>query len=237
MNYSTEQNVAQDELNKFNALAAHWWDANGDFKTLHRINPVRADYIDMHSPVRERSVLDIGCGGGLLSEELARRGAVVTGLDAAEHAITVAQLHLHESQLSVQYIHTTAEVHAESHAHQYDIVCCMELLEHVPDPASLICACARLATSGGILYFSTLNRNLQSWLYAIVGAEYLLRLLPQGTHQYEKFIKPSEIAQWLRENHCSVRDISGVEYNPLTHHCTLSQNCAVNYMVRAQAPE
>jgi len=182
-------NVAPSEISKFNELASRWWDVNSEFKPLHEINPLRVNYINQHSPVAGLKIADIGCGGGLVSEGMARLGAKVTGIDMGEAAISVAKLHLLESQQDVEYIQTTAEELANEREGQYDVVTCLEMLEHVPEPASVIAACAKLVKPGGTVYFSTINRNPKAWLFAIVGAEYVLNMLPRGTHEYAKLIK------------------------------------------------
>src|SRR5690606_13518429 len=187
-------NVDAAEIAKFEALASRWWDRNSEFKPLHDINPLRANYIDQRSPVAERTLLDVGCGGGILAEAMAQRGARVTGIDMAEAPLAVARLHALESGIEVDYRQSTAEGLAEAHAEEFDIVTCLEMLEHVPDPASVVKACSRLVRPGGDVYFSTINRNPKAWALAVVGAEYVLRLLPKGTHEYAKFIKPSELA-------------------------------------------
>lgn len=209
-------NVCASEIAKFEAMASQWWDPEGQFKPLHRMNPVRANFIDEASPVAEQTVLDVGCGGGLLSEALAQRGAIVTGIDMAEEPLTVARLHATESNLHIDYIQTTAEALAADKADHFDIVTCLEMLEHVPDPQSVVNACARLVKPGGSVYFSTLNRNPKSYLLSIIGAEYVLKWLPKGTHEYAKFIKPSELASWGRVCNLSLRRLSGLTYNPLT---------------------
>lgn len=230
-----ENNVDQAEIAKFEALAHRWWDLDSEFKPLHDINPLRANYIDQHSPVAESKLLDVGCGGGILCEAMAQRGATVDGIDMGETPLSVAKLHLLESGLKVNYRQSTAEALAEQEPGRYDIVTCLEMLEHVPDPGSVIRACATLVKPGGDLYFSTINRNPKSYLFSIVGAEYLLQLLPKGTHDYDKFIKPSELAHWIREAGLSLEDITGMTYNPLTKHYRLNPNdVAVNYLVHVR---
>lgn len=231
---NTSLNVDRSEIAKFEALASRWWDASGDFKPLHEINPLRANYIDQHSPVHDRRLVDVGCGGGILAEAMARRGAHVTGIDMGEAPLAVARLHQLESGLEVDYRHGTAEELAAEKPESFDIVCCLEMLEHVPDPASVVSACAALATPGGDLYFSTINRNPKAFLFAIVGAEHILRLLPAGTHEYEKFIRPSELAQWIRDAGLQLEGMTGLTYNPLTGRYRLVENdVSVNYMMRA----
>jgi 2-polyprenyl-6-hydroxyphenyl methylase/3-demethylubiquinone-9 3-methyltransferase len=230
------RNVDPVEIAKFEALANRWWDQSSEFKPLHDINPLRTNYIDSRAPVAEKKVADIGCGGGILSEGLAQRGAFVTGIDMGEAPLSVAKLHRLESNLKIDYQQLTAEQLAEKEAGQYDIVACMEMLEHVPDPSSVIHACSRLVKPGGNLFFSTINRNPKAWLLAVVGAEYVLGLLPKGTHDYAKFIKPSELSQWLRDANLILEDITGMTYNPLSKHYRLSNDVDVNYLVHARKP-
>jgi|SRR5690606_36155622 2-polyprenyl-6-hydroxyphenyl methylase/3-demethylubiquinone-9 3-methyltransferase len=228
-------NVDAAEIAKFEALADRWWDRNGEFKPLHDINPLRANYIDHNSPVAEKKLLDVGCGGGILAEAMAFRGARVTGIDMGEAPLSVARLHALESGVKVDYQQTTAEAMAEQHPAEFDIVTCLEMLEHVPDPASVVRACARLVKPGGDVYFSTINRNPKAYAFAVLGAEYLLRLLPKGTHEYGKFIRPSEIARWLRTNNLELRDITGMTYNPLTKVYALNPtDISVNYLLHAR---
>jgi len=234
---SNKQNVDPQEIAKFEAMASRWWDRNSDFKPLHDINPLRANYIDEHSPVAGKRLVDIGCGGGILAEAMAQRGAVVTGIDMGEAPLAVAKLHQLESGVDVDYRRSTAEQLAAEEGETYDIVCCLEMLEHVPDPGAVVAACAALAKPGGALYFSTINRNPKSFAFAIVGAEYILKLLPAGTHEYAKFIKPSELAGWLREAGLVLGGMTGLTYNPLTRHYRLNEaDVSVNYMVRATKP-
>jgi 2-polyprenyl-6-hydroxyphenyl methylase/3-demethylubiquinone-9 3-methyltransferase len=225
-------NADPAELQKFSDLAHRWWDPEGEFKPLHEINPLRLDWIDRHAGLAGKRVLDVGCGGGILAEAMARRGARVTGIDLAEKPLNVARLHLHESRLDVAYEGVSAEDLAAREAGAFDIVTCMELLEHVPDPASMVAACARLARPGGRVFFSTINRNPRAWLFAVVGAEYVLGLLPKGTHDYERFIKPSELARWGRESGLRVEEMTGMTYNPVTKQYRLAVDCGVNYIVR-----
>ena len=235
---SGELNVDPREIAKFEALASRWWDRDGEFRPLHEMNPLRANYIDEHSPVAGRRLADVGCGGGILAEAMAHRGAKVTGIDMGEAPLSVAKLHRDESGLDISYHHCTAEQLAEREKGQYDIVCCMEMLEHVPDPAAVIAACADLARPGGSLYFATINRNPKAFALAVVGAEYILQLLPAGTHEYAKFIKPSELGGWLREAGLSLQGMTGVIYNPLTRLFKLNpRDVSVNYIVRAVKPE
>lgn len=233
-----KQNVDHDEIAKFAKLAQRWWDKNSEFKPLHEINPLRADYIDNFSPVANKKIIDIGCGGGILSEELARRGAEVTGIDMGEAPLSVAQLHALESGVEVEYLRSTAEDMAAQRAGQYDIVTCLEMLEHVPDPGSIIEACARLCKPGGHIYFATINRNPKSYVFAILGAEHILRLLPKGTHEYEKFIKPSELCRWMRVSHLTLQHSTGMTYNPITTQYKLNpRDLSVNYLLHATKPE
>ena len=221
------------ELAHFEANAQRWWDAHGEFRPLHEINPVRIDYIAQRAPLKGMRVLDIGCGGGLACEAIAKLGATVTGVDLGKTAIEVAELHALDSGLKIAYRCESAEAHAMAHAGMYDIVTCLEMLEHVPDPTSVIVAASQLVKSGGAVFFSTLNRTLKAYLLAIVGAEYALRLLTPGTHTYEKFIKPSELARWSRSAGLEVRDVAGIEYNPITHVCRISADPSVNYLMHA----
>lgn len=229
------QNVDPIEIRKFEELANRWWDPGSEFKPLHDINPLRANYIDHHSQgVSGKKLLDVGCGGGLLSEAMAHRGATVSGIDMGEGPLTVARLHSLESQLDIDYQQSSAEKFAEKNAGQFDIVCCLEMLEHVPDPGSVIQACADLCKPKGMLFFSTINRNPKSWAFAIAGAEYLLRLLPRGTHDFQKFIRPSELANDIRQAGLEMKDITGMTYNPFTRRYSLSQDVDVNYLVCCQ---
>ena len=231
------RNVDPQEIAKFEALASRWWDRDGEFRPLHEINPLRANFIDEHSPVAGKRLVDVGCGGGILAEAMAQRGATVTGIDMGEAPLAVARLHQQESGLAVEYRQSTAEELAAREAGSFDIVCCLEMLEHVPDPGSVISACAALAKAGGSLYFSTINRNPKAFVFAIVGAEHILRLLPAGTHDYAKFIKPSELAGWIRDAGLVVEGMTGLTYNPLTKYYRLNErDVSVNYMVRAVKP-
>lgn len=235
MNNTTQQNVDPQEIAKFEALAKRWWDKHSEFKPLHDINPLRANFIDERSPVAELNVLDVGCGGGILSEALAQRGANVTGIDMGEAPLSVARLHCLESGVTINYRKITAEALAEEQPEQYDIVTCLEMLEHVPDPSQVIQACADLVKPNGDVYFSTINRNPKAYAFAIIGAEYVLQLLPKGTHEYAKFIKPSELARWSRDAGLSWKEITGMTYNPLTKKYRLNPNdVSVNYLVHVK---
>ncbi len=223
------QNADPAELEKFGALAHRWWDPQGEFRPLHELNPLRLGWIDGLAPLRGKSVLDVGCGGGILAEAMARLGATVTGIDLSEKPLKVAQLHLLESGLAIQYELVSAEEKAKSRPGAFDIVTCMELLEHVPDPASTVAACARLAKPGGRVFFSTINRNPKSYLFAVIGAEYLLKLLPRGTHDYARFIRPSELSRWCRDAGLEPVELKGMTYNPVTETYRLGDDCSVNY--------
>ncbi|AFJ46408.1 bifunctional 2-polyprenyl-6-hydroxyphenol methylase/3-demethylubiquinol 3-O-methyltransferase UbiG [Shimwellia blattae] len=232
----TPQNVDQAEIAKFEAVASRWWDMEGEFKPLHRINPLRLGYINSRSGgLFGKKVLDVGCGGGILAESMAREGANVTGLDMGAEPLLVARLHALESGMAVEYIQQTVEEHAAQHSGEYDVVTCMEMLEHVPDPASVVRACARLVKPGGHVFFSTINRNGKAWLMAVVGAEYVLRMVPKGTHDIKKFIKPAELLGWVdATGQLQERHITGLHYNPLTDHFSLGPGVDVNYMLHTQ---
>lgn len=227
-------NVDAVEIEKFSALAHKWWDPNSEFRPLHEINPLRLGYINDITPLSGKTVLDVGCGGGILSEALAGAGATVTGIDLADKSLSVAKLHLLESGKQVEYRKVAVEVLAEERPASYDVVTCMEMLEHVPDPAAVVAACAKLVKPNGHVFFSTLNRNPKSYLFAIIGAEYVLNLLPRGTHDYAKFIKPSELAQWCRNAGLNVGDVTGMSYNPLDKSYSLGRDTSVNYVVASQ---
>jgi 2-polyprenyl-6-hydroxyphenyl methylase/3-demethylubiquinone-9 3-methyltransferase len=228
-------NVDPAEIKKFSALAHRWWDPNSEFKPLHEINPLRIDYIDTHVGLNGKTVLDVGCGGGILSEGMAARGATVTGIDLADKPLMVAQLHLMESGRKVDYLKVSADEMALERPGHFDIVTCLEVLEHVPDPSSLVRACREALKPGGHAFFATLNRNPKSFLFAIIGAEYVLRLLPRGTHEYARFIKPSELAGMCRSAGLAVVDIIGMSYNPFTQVYALGRDTDVNYIVHARA--
>lgn len=224
-------NADPTELQKFSDLAHRWWDPKSEFRPLHEINPLRLDWIDRHVGLAGKKVLDVGCGGGLLSEGMAAYGANVTGIDLSEKALGVARLHLLESGRSVDYRHTSAESLAGEETGSYDVVTCLEMLEHVPDPASTIAACAALAKPGGHVLFSTINRNPKAYLLAVIGAEYILRMLPKGTHDYAKFIKPSELTRWAKSVGLEPNEVIGMSYNPLTQAYSLGRDTDVNYLV------
>jgi 2-polyprenyl-6-hydroxyphenyl methylase/3-demethylubiquinone-9 3-methyltransferase len=227
-------NVDPAEVAKFDDLARTWWDAEGDFKPLHAINPLRLEFIKTRTSLDGLQVLDVGCGGGILSESLAHSGAVVTGIDMAEKPLQVARLHRFESDLSIDYQLTSIEALSEARPSTFDVITCMEMLEHVPDPQSVVNACRRLLKPGGELFLSTINRNPKAYALAVIGAEYVLQLLPRGTHDYDKFIKPSELARWLREAGFDVQDMAGLSYNPLTQVYALTRDTSVNYLVHAK---
>ncbi len=224
-------NVDPAEIAKFSELAHRWWDPGSEFKPLHDINPMRLDYIDRAAGLRGKTVLDVGCGGGILAESMAQRGARVTGIDLGDQPLKVAQLHLLESGAQVDYRNVSAEDLAREPSQTFDVVTCMELLEHVPDPASTVNACAAMLNPGGHAFFSTINRNLKSYLFAVIGAEYVLNLLPRGTHNYARFIKPSELAALTRHAGLNVNDLTGMTYNPLTRICALGPSTDVNYIM------
>lgn len=230
-------NVDPRESGKFDALASRWWDPAGDFRTLHDINAPRVEFLTERTAIEGRRVLDVGCGGGILSEALAARGAKVTGLDAAERALKVARLHMSESGLDIDYRHVTAESLAESEAGTFDVVCCLEMLEHVPDPGQTVAACAALCKPGGDLLFSTINRSPLAWATAIVGGEYILGLLPKGTHRYDRLIRPAELAAACRRADLEVREITGMHYNPLSRTVRFGGAPRVNYFLHAQRPD
>ncbi len=233
---TTSHNVDTGEIARFDALAANWWDPNGEFRPLHDINPLRLDYIRQRASLGGARVLDVGCGGGILSESMDQAGARVTGIDLAERALAVARLHQVESGSSVEYVQADAESFADGHAGEFDVVTCLEMLEHVPSPGDVVHACTRLVKPGGHLFFSTINRNPKAFLFAIVGAEYLLRLLPAGTHEYEKFIRPSELEEWARHAGLDLQGMIGLHYNPLTREYSLGPNVDVNYMMHFRRP-
>ncbi len=223
-------NADPHELQKFSDLAHRWWDPNAEFKPLHELNPVRLGWIDQHAHLPGKRVVDIGCGGGILSESMAGRGAQVKGIDLSSQALGVADLHSLESGITVEYEEIAAEALAAREPGQYDVVTCMEMLEHVPDPGAIVGACAKLVKPGGWIFFSTLNRNLKSYLFAVIGAEYIAQMLPKGTHDYARFIRPSELAGFVRAAGLRSVDIKGITYAPLSKHFALSDDTSVNYM-------
>ncbi len=227
-----QQNVDPAEIEKFQTIASRWWDPESEFKSLHDINPLRVDYIESRSGnLSAKKILDIGCGGGILAEAMALKGASVTGIDMAEMSLKVAKLHLHESKLDIDYQLITAEEFAQQNAGEFDIVTCLEMLEHVPDAASIGAAAVSLLKPDGHLFFSTINRNPKAFVLAILGAEYILNMIPRGTHDYKNFIKPSELASAVRANQMEVIDITGMTYNPLTRHYRLGRDVDVNYLM------
>jgi len=234
MTDSEHANVDPNEIQKFEELASRWWDPESEFRPLHQINPLRCDYINLHSPVDGMKLIDVGCGGGLISEKMAEFGAQVTGIDMGDAPLSVAKLHLLESGQTVEYLKITAEQIAAERAEQYDIVTCLEMLEHVPDPSLVVAACADLVKPGGDVYFSTINRNPKSWLMAIIGAEYILNLLPKGTHEYEKLIKPSELSDYARQSGLELKRMIGLHYNPLSGNYKLAPGVDVNYMIHCK---
>jgi 2-polyprenyl-6-hydroxyphenyl methylase/3-demethylubiquinone-9 3-methyltransferase len=228
----TTDNIDHAEIGKFDELASRWWDPESEFKPLHDINPLRLDYIRARATLADAAVIDVGCGGGLLSEGMARLGARVTGIDMGEAPLTVARLHQHESGVEVDYQRVTPEDMAAQHPGAFDICTCLEMLEHVPDPASVVQACSDLVKPGGQVFFSTINRNPKSYLFAIIGAEYLLRMLPKGTHDYRKFIRPSELERWARAAGLELHELTGMTYNPLIKEYRLGPDVDVNYLAR-----
>ena len=232
---SVETNVDPLEIDKFQSIASRWWDRESEFKPLHDINPLRVDYIEKQAAgIAGKKILDVGCGGGILAEALAHKGAQVTGIDMADLSLKVAKLHLHESKLDIDYQLSTVEDFADNNEARFDIVTCLEMLEHVPDPASIIASASRMLKADGVLLLSTLNRNPKSFALAILGAEYILRMLPRGTHEYKKFIKPSEMAAVLRANGLRLCDTTGMSYNPLTKNYSLGRDLDVNYLMTAR---
>jgi len=230
-------NIDPAEIKKFEDLASRWWDEQGEFKPLHEMNPIRLNFINGGSPLDGLTVCDIGCGGGILSESMSRCGATVAGIDMGKAPLSVARLHAMESELDIDYQQITAEEMAQQHPAKFDAITCMEMLEHVPDPASIINACFTLLKPGGSVYFSTINRNPKAYAFAIVGAEYLMKMLPRGTHDYAKFIKPSELDEWARGAGLELANLKGVSYNPFTGLFSQSQDVDVNYMVHYMRPE
>ena len=230
------ENVHPHEISKFGALAERWWDLEGEFKTLHQVNPLRTKFILAHTEIQNRRVLDVGCGGGILSEALAKLGSNVLGIDLSEDLIDIADLHCLESGLDIKYQKITVEELADNEPGSYDCITCMEMLEHVPQPASIVESCARLVKAGGTVFFSTLNRQWKAYALAIVGAEYVLRMIPKGTHDYKTFIKPSELSEWARGADLDIQDITGIEYNPISRRFRLGRDINVNYIAAFQKP-
>lgn len=232
---TTKQNVDLAEIKKFEDMASRWWDLNGEFKPLHQINPLRLNFVlDSANGLFGKKVLDVGCGGGILAESMAKEGADVTGLDMGKEPLEVARLHALEAGVNLSYIQSTIEDHAEQNPQTYDVVTCMEMLEHVPDPLSVVKACAKLVKPGGHVFFSTLNRNIKSYLFAIVGAEQVMKIVPKGTHEHAKFIKPSELLKMVDHTQLQEKTITGLKYNPLTDTYALGKNVDVNYIVHTQ---
>jgi len=230
-------NVDPNEIRKFEELASRWWDRNSEFKPLHDINPLRADWIESLTPLKGQNVLDVGCGGGILCEALAQRGSTVTGIDMGAAPLAVGNLHKLESGFEVNYVKSTAEDYAEDHQAAFDTITCLEMLEHVPDPSSVVKACAEMTKPGGTVFFSTINRNPKAYLLAVIGVEYVLRMLPKGTHEYAKFIRPSELGQWIREAGLEIDLMTGLTYNPITKKYKLTdRDVDVNYMICARKP-
>lgn len=227
-------NVSPEEIDKFAQMAAQWWDPQGPCQPLHALNPLRLAFIQRYTTLHGQKALDVGCGGGILTESLAANGAKTTGIDMSAAVLQVAQLHSLESGLTIHYQETTVEDFAKHHAGTFSVVSCMEMLEHVPDPQSVVNACAELTAPNGYVFFSTINRNPMAYLQAVIGAEYILQLLPRGTHDYQKFIKPAELAQWLREAGLEMVDMAGIRYNPLTQQFSLTDNTQVNYLLCAK---
>jgi 2-polyprenyl-6-hydroxyphenyl methylase/3-demethylubiquinone-9 3-methyltransferase len=230
-------NIDADELAKFEAMAPIWWDKNGVQKALHDINVLRVDYINTHCPLSGKRVLDVACGGGILSEAMAALGARVTGIDAGRAPLSVARLHLEKSGLQIKYELATAEAYAAAHADRFDVVTCLELLEHVPQPSSVVASCRKLVKPGGDIFFATLNRNPKSFLFAIIGAEYILKLVRRGTHTYRKFVKPAELENWGRASGLRLQDLTGLHYNPFTRKYSMGGNTHVNYMMHFKRPD
>jgi 2-polyprenyl-6-hydroxyphenyl methylase/3-demethylubiquinone-9 3-methyltransferase len=232
-----QHNIDDVEIAKFDALASRWWDPTGEFQPLHEINPLRLDYIRQLTTLKDSKVIDIGCGGGILAESMAINGAKVTGIDMAEESLAVARLHQVESGTSVNYQKSTAESFANEYENAFDVVTCLEMLEHVPEPMKVVASCAKLVKPGGDVFFSTINRNPKSFLFAIIGAEYLLNLIPVGTHEYKKFIRPSELETWARQAKLELNDSIGLHYNPLIREYSLGDDLDVNYLMHFQCPD
>lgn len=227
------KNFDKNELAKFESLAYRWWDKESEFKPLHEINPLRLNFINKISPLKDKKVLDIGCGGGILTESMVKNGALVKGIDLGEAPLAVAKIHAKEQNLEIDYEEISAESLANNQPETYDIITCMEMLEHVPNPAAIVEACAKLAKPNGHIFFSTINRNLKSFFFAIIGAEYVLNLLPKGTHEYEKLIRPSELDRWIRASSMNTEDIVGMSYNPFNKSYSLTSDISVNFILHA----
>lgn len=234
MKLTDSLNADPTEIAKFDALAHDWWNPSGYFKPLHDINPLRLSFIQQHVAINQKSIVDIGCGGGILTESLAKLGGKVTGIDLGAKALVIARQHAESENLKINYQQTDAQTFAKQHSEQFDIITCMELLEHVPDPVAVVAACAQLTKPGGYLFFSTINRNPKAYLYAVLGAEYLLKLLPKGTHDYKKFIRPSELDAWARQVGLHTEALAGMTYHLLTRQYQLTKNIDVNYLVCCQ---
>ncbi len=226
-----DNNIDLGELEKFSAKADQWWEPEGEFKILHDINPTRLSFIKQHTALNNARLLDIGCGGGILAEAMAQQGAIVTGLDASKENIASAHQHATDNNINIDYVVNTAEFFAQDHASYFDVITCMELLEHVPYPISIIEACRNMIKPGGHVIFSTLNRNIKTYLFAVLAGEYLLQRLPKGTHRYEKFIRPSELFTWCKDNSLEMNDLAGMQYNPFSGHCSLNTRPDVNYLL------
>ncbi len=235
MENKNKNNVDIQEIEKFNLLAHKWWDPTSEFKPLHEINPLRLNFIKSSVNIKGKKILDVGCGGGILSESLANEGADVTGIDQGDRVIKIAKLHAKESGIKVKYKHINIEDFYKNTDERFDVITCLEMLEHVPDPNSIINTCSKLLMPGGKIYFSTINKNLKAFLFAIIGAEYILNLLPKGTHEYKKFIKPSQLQSWANSNGLSFDSIIGMTYNPITQKYKLSQDTSVNYIVEVSS--
>lgn len=238
MSYTGHENVDAGEVAKFERMANRWWDPHGEFKPLHQMNPVRANYIDLHAQVAEKTLLDVGCGGGLLSEAMAQRGAKVTGIDMGEAPLEVARLHAQQMQLNIEYQHSAAETFADQHLQEFDVITCLEMLEHVPDPESVVRACTSMLKPGGHAFFSTINRTPKAYALTILGAEYVLRWLPKGTHEYKKFIRPSELAYWARSAGLQVGEVAGISYNILSKTFAINpRDVDSNYIMHCRKPD
>tara|TARA_R110000868_G_scaffold84822_5_gene238930 strand:+ start:13491 stop:14186 length:696 start_codon:yes stop_codon:yes gene_type:complete len=229
-------NIDTAEVAKFDASAQRWWDKKGEFKALHDINPLRLSFIQQHTELNGKAVIDVGCGGGILSEALAQAGAQVTGIDMSDASLKTAKLHLHESKLDIDYQHITAEDMAKQHQAKFDVVTCLELLEHVPDPSQVVKACAELVKPGGKVFFSTINRNPKAYLFAILGAEYILNMVPRGTHDFSKFIRPSELDGWCSDADLTLKSLKGMTYNPISKTYKLASDVGVNYLICCEKP-